>query len=112
MGIYYLVIGWSLLKPRNTVSASVEKDGFTALAQAAARSRDNGKPVLVKFGASWCKNCHAMDNSTFKDPEVIGILNEKFNVVYFPAENPNEPRIKALLNRWQIPGFPAFVIAE
>ena len=111
MGIYYSVIGFELLKNRSAEPDTPAADGFAALIHGAGEYRKNGKPLLVKFGASWCKNCHAMDKTTFKDPEVIRILNENFNLVSFPAENPNEPRIKALLDSWNIPGFPAFVIA-
>ena len=46
------------------------------------------------------------------DPEVKRIINDKFILVTFPAENPNDPEIAALLKSWQIPGFPAFVIVD
>ena len=39
-------------------------------------------------------------------------MEENFNVVNFPAENPNAPGIKALLTVWNIPGFPAYVIVK
>ena len=39
-------------------------------------------------------------------------MEENFNVVNFPAENPNAPGIKALLTAWNIPGFPAYVIVK
>lgn len=111
MGIYYLILGFKLLKS-GVAAAAGESDGFAALEKASAISRQSGRPILIKFGASWCKNCHAMAESTLKDPEVVKTLNENFVVVDFPAENPNEPRVKALLDAWQIPGFPAFVIAK
>ncbi len=111
MGIYYLILGFKLLKSSDS-SIPGETDGFAALAKGAEISRQTGKPLLIKFGASWCKNCHAMEKETLKNPEVIKTLDENFTVVNFPAENPGEPRINALLNAWQIPGFPAFVIAR
>ena len=111
MGIYYMSLGFRLLKSGKTAAAG-ESDGFAALENASAISRQTGRPLLIKFGASWCKNCHAMAETTFKDPEVVKILNENFVAVDFPAENPSKPRIKALLDAWQIPGFPAFVIAR
>jgi uncharacterized protein YyaL (SSP411 family) len=53
-----------------------------------------------------------MERTTLKDPEVAAIINDNFISVSFPAEDPTQPRIKELLSKWQIPGFPAFVIAE
>lgn len=111
MGIYYFAIGFRLLKNSSGKENTPYSDGFIALQQAAGKSRQNGKPVLVRFTASWCKNCHAMEKSTLIEPEIARRLKEDFNVVTFPAENPGEPRIKALLSAWNIPGFPAFVIA-
>ena len=113
MGIYYFALGWKLLDSRksDSVSAAVS-DPFTALERAAETARTQNKPLLIKFGASWCKNCHEMERSTLKDPEVASFIKENFVAVSFPAENPNEPRIKGLLSAWQIPGFPAFVIAQ
>ena len=112
MGIYYAVIGFRLLKNRQSSGENLSSDGFAALKTASEKSQQNGKPILVKFGASWCKNCHAMEKTTLKDPEVVRIMDENFNVVYFPAEDPNEPEIKALLTAWNIPGFPAYVIVK
>ena len=112
MGIYYFAIGFRLLKSRQSGGENLASDGFSALKTAAEKSQQNGKPILVKFGASWCKNCHAMENSTLKDADVIRTMEENFNVVNFPAENPNAPEIKALLAAWNIPGFPAYVIVK
>ena len=56
---YYMHTGFKLL-PRN--EAEFQVDGIAALQAAGINSRRTGKPVLVKFTASWCKNCHAMEN--------------------------------------------------
>ncbi len=114
MGIYYFALGWKLF--RNSSRANAEtvtsSEPFTALENAAALARKENKPLLIKFGASWCKNCLEMERTTLKAPEVAVIINDNFIAVSFPAEDPTQPRIKELLSKWQIPGFPAFVIAE
>lgn len=114
MGIYYFELGWKLFQNNrradNAVNAS--SDPFSALGNAAALARKENKPLLIKFGASWCKNCLEMERTTLKDPEVAALIKDNFIAVSFPAEDPTLPRIKALLAKWQIPGFPAFVIAE
>ena len=108
--VWFTVAGIKLL-PDDSIAAA-EKDGFAALAAAQAESAENGKPVLVKFTASWCKNCHAMDKEVLKDPEVSEYIRNNFVLAVFPAENPNEPAIAALLKEYGIPGFPAFVILK
>ena len=110
MGIYYAVIGVKLMQ-YGRVSGPAGGDGFAALEEAAELSRKEKKPLLIKFGASWCKNCHAMERETLRDPEVADYIRKNFVLVDFPAEDPNAPRIRQLLRAWNIPGFPAFVVA-
>ena len=104
--VYYGYLGWQLL-PGN-FSAQAE---MTKLAEAGARAKAAKKAVVVDFYATWCKNCMAMKRSVLKDPEVLKAL-EKYEFVEFQAEKPGDPLIAPLLKLWNIPGFPAFVIAE
>ena len=108
--VYYAVLGYRLLPGDEVVEAA--ESGFTALANAEKESAATGIPVLVKFTASWCKNCHAMDKTVLKDPEVANYIKENFIMVNFPAEDPSQPEIAALLKKYDIPGFPAFVILK
>ena len=43
------------------------------------------------------------------EPEVAEKLKD-FKVVRFRAEDLSDPRITALLKKWDIPGLPAFVL--
>lgn len=42
------------------------------------RAEEEGKAVFLSISASWCHWCHVMDETTFSDPEVIRLLNERF----------------------------------
>jgi thioredoxin:protein disulfide reductase len=75
------------------------------LQQAAAEN----KPVLIDFWASWCKNCLAMEATTFRDPMVQEKLSE-FVLVKYQAENPREPAVKEILDRFGVVGLPAYVV--
>lgn len=45
------------------------------------------RKVLVFIHTSWCKFCLQMENVTFKDPEVITLLNDQFYFVSFDGES-------------------------
>ena len=36
------------------------------------------KPLLIDIGAGWCHWCHVMDETTYKDPEVVQLINNYF----------------------------------
>ena len=103
---YYAFLGWTLLPGNYSPEAELTK-----LADAGTKARTAKKKVVVDFYASWCKNCTAMKKTVLNTPEVKKAL-EKYEFVEFQAEKPGDPLIAPLLKLWNIPGFPAFVIAE
>jgi thioredoxin-related protein len=50
-------------------------------------SKENPKPFVIFVHTSWCKYCKMMENSTFKNPEVIKILNTDFYFISLDAES-------------------------
>ncbi len=70
-----------------------------------------GKPVLVDFWATWCKNCKTMDLTTFKD-ETVGKKLDSYVLVKYQAEKPDDPQTKKLLDKFGVIGLPTYVIME
>lgn len=103
MAGYYGYVAFGLLKPAAVAQHS--DDLSAALAQAKA----TGKPVFVDFRASWCKNCSAMEHTTFRAPAVQAKLRE-YIVVRVQAERPNESPMKELLDQFGAMGLPTFVV--
>jgi thioredoxin-related protein len=53
-------------------------------------SEENPKPFVIFIHTSWCKYCKMMENSTFKNPEIIKILNTDFYFIALDAESKDD----------------------
>lgn len=72
-------------------------------------SEISGKPVLVDFWATWCKNCEAMEVTTFKDHTVRERL-AGYLVVKLQVEKPAESEAKGVIDAFEIKGLPTYVV--
>ena len=50
-------------------------------------AKENPKPFVVFIHTSWCNYCNMMENSTFKNPEIIQLLNTDFYFISLDAES-------------------------
>lgn len=48
------------------------------------------KPIVVFIHTSWCKYCKMMENTTFKNKDLINELNVNFYFVLLDAEHKND----------------------
>lgn len=53
-------------------------------------SEENPKPFVIFIHTSWCKYCKIMENSTFKNPEIISLLNTNFYFISLDAESKDD----------------------
>ena len=103
---------WQAKSGRQTVKESssgwIEATPET-WAKALDAAKATGKPVFVDVWATWCKNCLAMESTTFANADVRKEL-ENYSVVRLQAEDiaafSKLPEFKDL----GIKGIPAFVI--
>ena len=111
---YYGWTAWTLFADGRAEAAGMASATETAGAAgeinaALIESAATSKPVLLDFTASWCKNCKAMDLTTFQDPEVKAALDGMI-FVKVPAEKPSAPETAALMKLFEVPGLPAYRI--
>jgi uncharacterized protein len=78
-------------------------------ADAFARARAEERPVLLSIAATWCASCRDMDRTTYADPDVAGIVNERFVPIRVDAD-----RRPDISERYNLGGWPttAFLTAE
>jgi thioredoxin:protein disulfide reductase len=115
--IYYGHIAYTLFADRwvdpSAVTSSVNekvKEGWHAsLDEGLAAARLEQKPVLVDLWATWCKNCLAMDKTTFEDETVKQALSS-YVKIKVQAEDPDDPNTKAIMQRFNAVGLPTYVI--
>jgi thioredoxin-related protein len=53
-------------------------------------SKENPKPFVIFVHTSWCNYCKMMENSTFKNPEIISLLNTNFYFISLDAESKDD----------------------
>jgi len=99
----------------SAVQSSVQeklKAGWTAsLADGLAAAKRDQKPILIDMWATWCKNCLTMDKTTLDDPAVKAAL-DGYVKIKFQAEAPDEQPARALMQRFDAVGLPAYAILK
>src|SRR5690348_5959284 len=70
-----------------------------------ARAKRENKFVLMDLEAVWCHWCHVMDATTYRDPRVVALINQKYIAV--KVDQDSRPDIA---NRYEDWGWPATVI--
>jgi thiol:disulfide interchange protein len=114
LAAYYGWTAWTLFADGRAEAAGIasaqESAGATAEINAALKeSAATGRPVLLDFTAAWCKNCKAMELSTFQDPAVKAAMDGMI-FLKIHADKPSAPETAALMKAFDVPGLPAYRI--
>jgi len=117
---YFAYQTWSLFSNKYLVdkeavqasAAALDKEGWLSeLAPALDEAKRDGKPVLIDFWATWCKNCLWMNETTFRDPAVKARL-EGYVKVKYQAQDLGEPETRALMEHFEVIGLPTYVVLK
>jgi uncharacterized protein len=65
------------------------------------------KLVLLNLGAVWCHWCHVMDETTYRDPAIVSLVNDR----YIPVRV-DEDAYPDLARRYSSFGWPATIIFD
>lgn len=118
LALYYAHTAYRLFRPpaapapAETGAANVRAvDSAEGLAAALNEAADAGRPVFLDFWATWCKNCLAMERTTFKDPAVAARL-AGYLVIKYQAEQPGEAPVSDILDRFGAIGLPTYAVLK
>jgi thiol:disulfide interchange protein DsbD len=119
MAAYYGYLSYELFANRwvdavdveNSVAAKLKEGWYADLEQGLAAAEAEGKPALIDFWATWCKNCLVMDKTTLADP-AIGAALANYVKIKYQAESPDEPPASEIMKRFNAIGLPTYVIVK
>jgi thioredoxin:protein disulfide reductase len=84
----------------------------TSESVALARATEEHKPVLIDFGASWCKACKELDKETFPDPKVQK-EGSRFVALHIDASDDDDPAVTKLREKYKATeGLPVVVFLD
>jgi thioredoxin-related protein len=72
-------------------------------------ARSKGLPMVLDFGTKNCFFCQKMDATTFRDPRVVSLINEKFIPLKIDAQ---EESMLGIVQKLGINAYPTFVLAS
>lgn len=75
------------------------------------QGEEQKKPLFVDFGAEWCIACKEMDETTYKDSQVVETLTKKFIPVKLDNTELTEEK-KMILQKYGVIGLPTIVILD
>jgi thiol:disulfide interchange protein len=110
-GLFRSESAW-LVRARDGATEADPARAFTAeLTLALNAARADGRPVFIDFYATWCKNCSAMEHTTFAAPAVKQRL-AGFHEVRLQTERPNQSPAREILDHFKVMGLPSYVVLK
>jgi len=81
-----------------------------------AKAKADSHHVLINFTTTWCGWCKKMNKTTFKDPEVVNLINNKFVAVKVDGDSKDMLDVKGYKiserdltrSEYNVKGYPAY----
>ena len=73
--------------------------------EAFARARNERKPVLLSIATAWCGSCEKMDRTSYADPDIVALINDRFVPVRVDADDRPDISERYSLGGWPTTAF-------
>lgn len=75
-------------------------------------ARQQGKPVIIDFFATWCTPCRELEDITFHNPEVVKRARADFIMIKVDLTQKGDPLHQRLLSQCAVQGVPTVVFLD
>ncbi len=79
--------------------------------EARAKAGAERKPMLIDFGAEWCKACKELEHHTFPDPKVRSEA-QRFIALRVDATDDEDKNVIALKDKYKVVGLPTVIMLD
>lgn len=83
-----------------TQAVTSQEINWLSWEEAVVKSKESKKKIFVDVYTEWCGWCKRMDQTTFKDPEVVTYMNDHFYAVKLDAEMRKDIKFKDHVFKW------------
>lgn len=72
-------------------------------------AKEQGKPVIIDFYATWCTPCRELEEITFHHPDVVKLAAKNFVMIKVDVTKGGNAYHEELLKRYEVKGVPTIV---
>jgi thioredoxin-related protein len=102
----FLVAAGALLLP--SLASAQEVQWRSDYNTACKEAKEKGLPLVLDIGTPTCTYCRLLDQTTFRDPAVVKLLNEQFVPLKLNAEGEGQPLAQIL----RVTSYPTVFLAD